>query len=55
MAVMHGLIICWESGYKRINCLSDSLQVVNLIRSGVSPHHRFANEIFSIRQLRPRD
>jgi hypothetical protein len=55
MVVLHGLTVCWENRYKRINCLSDSLQVVNLIRSGVSPHHRFANEIFSIRQLRPRD
>jgi ribonuclease HI len=55
MAVMHGLTICWESGYRRINCLSDSLQAVNLIRSGVSLHHRFANEVFSIRQLLTRD
>jgi ribonuclease HI len=55
MAVLHGLTICWENGYRKINCLSDSLQAVNLIRSGVSPHHRFANEILSIRQLITRD
>ncbi|PNY08513.1 ribonuclease H [Trifolium pratense] len=33
----------------------DSLQSVNLIREGVSAHHRFANEVFSIRQLLTRD
>ncbi|GAU24479.1 hypothetical protein TSUD_319560 [Trifolium subterraneum] len=55
MVVLHGLTICWENGYRKINCLSNSLQLVNLIRSGVSLHHRFANEILSIRRLITRD
>ncbi|XP_045822427.1 uncharacterized protein LOC123915340 [Trifolium pratense] len=55
MAVLHGLHICWESGFRRVTCYSDSLQLVNLIRDGVSAHHRFANEVFSIRQLLARD
>ncbi|XP_045831415.1 uncharacterized protein LOC123922770 [Trifolium pratense] len=55
MAVLHGLQICWENGFRRIICFSDSLQAVNLIREGVSAHHRFANEIFSIRQLVDKD
>ncbi|GAU47359.1 hypothetical protein TSUD_403620 [Trifolium subterraneum] len=28
MAVLHGLTICWENGYRKINCLSDSLQLI---------------------------
>jgi ribonuclease HI len=55
MAMLHGLQICWESGYRRISCFSDSLQAFNLIRDGVSAHHRFANEVFSICQLLDRN
>jgi ribonuclease HI len=55
MAILHGLQICWESGYRRISCFSDSLQAVNLIWDGVSAHHRFANEVVSIRQLLDRN
>jgi hypothetical protein len=55
VVVLHGLTICWENEYRRINCLSDSLQAVNLIRSGVSPHRRFANEVFIICQILTRD
>jgi ribonuclease HI len=51
MAVLHGLQICWESGFRRITYFSDSFQIVNLIREGVSAHYRFANEVLSIRQL----
>jgi hypothetical protein len=49
MDMLHGLQICWENGYRRISCFSNSLQAVNLIRDDVSAHHRFANEVFSIR------
>jgi ribonuclease HI len=51
MAVLHGLQLCWDNGYRKVICFSDSLQSVNLIRDGVSPHHRFANEIQCIRNL----
>ncbi|GAU31044.1 hypothetical protein TSUD_214800 [Trifolium subterraneum] len=30
MVVLHGLTICWENGYRKINCLSDSLQLITL-------------------------
>ncbi|GAU39987.1 hypothetical protein TSUD_211080 [Trifolium subterraneum] len=55
MAVLHGLQICWESGFRRITCFSDSLQTVNLIRDGVSTHHRSSNEVFIIHQLLAND
>jgi hypothetical protein len=51
MAVLYGLQLCWDSGYRKVICFSDSLQMVNLIRDGVSTHHRFANEIHSICSL----
>jgi ribonuclease HI len=53
MAVLYGLQLCWDSGYRKVICFSDSLQLVNLIRDGVSTHHRFANEIQCIRNLLP--
>jgi hypothetical protein len=53
--VLQGLQLCWENGFKHIVCFSDSLQVVTLIKIGVSPHHRFANEIHSIQLLLSRD
>ncbi|KAK2415253.1 hypothetical protein QL285_037750 [Trifolium repens] len=36
-------------------CYSDSLQTVSLIRDDVFVHHRFENEVVSIRQLLARD
>ncbi|PNX67223.1 hypothetical protein L195_g055513, partial [Trifolium pratense] len=29
--------------------------IINLIREGVSTHHRFANEVYNIQQLLARD
>jgi ribonuclease HI len=55
MAILHGLELCWSNGYRKITCYSDSLQVVSLIKNGVSPHHRFANEIHQVRQLLNKD
>ncbi|XP_045797645.1 uncharacterized protein LOC123891799 [Trifolium pratense] len=55
MAMLHGLELCWEKGFKHVICLSDSLQTVTLVKNGTSPHHKFANEVFSIRQLLDRD
>jgi ribonuclease HI len=54
MAVLHGLDLCWNKGYKKVVCYSDSLMAVNLINNGVFPFHSFANEINKIRQLRSR-
>ncbi|GAU48983.1 hypothetical protein TSUD_245740 [Trifolium subterraneum] len=55
MAILHGLHLCWNNGYRSIVCYSDSLQAVSLIKDGVSHFHTFANEIHPIRQLLRRD
>jgi ribonuclease HI len=55
MAIFHGLQFCWDSGYRKVICFSDSLQSVHLIRDGVSAHHRFANEIHNFRNLLGKD
>jgi ribonuclease HI len=51
MAILLGLQLCWDSSYHKVISFSDSLQSVNFIRDGASNHHRFANEIHSIRSL----
>jgi ribonuclease HI len=55
MAMLHGLELCWDKGFKQVICLSDSLQTVTVVKEGVPPYHKFANEITSIHQLLPRD
>jgi hypothetical protein len=55
MAIWHGLKLCWESGYRKVLCCSDTLLAVNLIKQGVATHHRFANEVHSIRQMLDND
>jgi ribonuclease HI len=55
MAILHGLELCWENGFRNVTCYSDSLQAVTLIKTGVSHHHHFANEIQRVRQLLSKD
>jgi ribonuclease HI len=54
-AILQGLQLCWESGFRKVICFSDSLQSVSLIREGVSVYHRFANEIHHIRNMLNRE
>ncbi|XP_045810552.1 uncharacterized protein LOC123904995 [Trifolium pratense] len=55
MVMLHGLELCWDKRFKHVICFLDSLQTVTLVKNGVSPHHKFANEFFSIHQLLDRD
>jgi ribonuclease HI len=32
MVVLHGLQICWDKGFRRIACFSDSLHLFSLMR-----------------------
>jgi ribonuclease HI len=54
MAILHGLEVRWNKGFRNVVCFSDSLQVVTLIKEGVLPFHSFANELQKIVQLRRR-
>ncbi|XP_045831496.1 uncharacterized protein LOC123922867 [Trifolium pratense] len=55
MAIWQELKLCWENGYRKVLCCSDSLLAVNLIKQGVTSHHRFANEIHIIRRMLEND
>jgi ribonuclease HI len=54
MAILHGLEVCWNKGFRNVVCFSDSLQAVTLVKEGVSLFHSFANELQKICQLRSR-
>lgn len=51
MAIWHGFKLCWDRGYRKVLCCSDSLLSVKFINEGVSTHHRLANEILRIQKL----
>jgi ribonuclease HI len=51
LAILNGLKLCWDRGFRKVLCCSDSLLSVNLIKHGLTVHHRFANEISCIRKL----
>jgi len=42
-AFMIGIKLCWEAGYKKLVCFSDSLHVVHLVSKEVSMLHHYAN------------
>ena len=42
-ALMIGIKLCWEAGYKNLVCFSDSLHVVQLVSKEVSRLHHYAN------------
>jgi len=42
-ALMIGIKLCWEAGYKKLACFSDSLHVVHLLSKEVSRLHHYAN------------
>jgi len=41
--LMIGIKLCWEAGYKKLVCFSDSLHVVQLLSKKVSRLHHYAN------------
>lgn len=55
LALLRGLSLCWDAGYRSIVCYSNSLVTVKLVSDGVHLHHREANEVKMIQQLMSRD
>lgn len=48
MAILHGLSLCWNGGYKDVVYISDSLVAVNCVLKCVLVHHMYSNEIEAI-------
>ncbi|KAJ1427543.1 Ribonuclease H domain [Sesbania bispinosa] len=50
-AIYYGLKLCWEKGYRFINCFSDSLLAVNLIKEPPGIHDKYATLLAAIHGL----
>lgn len=55
MALFQGVPLCWELGYRKVNCYLDSLHTMKLIEEGDQNFHRFGNEIALIRSMLSRN
>ncbi|XP_014629713.1 uncharacterized protein [Glycine max] len=44
-ALFHGLSLTWNSGYKSVECDSDSLLALQLVAKGVTTYHPYASII----------
>ncbi|KAK7405879.1 hypothetical protein VNO78_07491 [Psophocarpus tetragonolobus] len=51
IGLLQGLQLCWQKGYHKVFCYSDSSWVVNMMQKEVQPFHLFANEVTIVRQL----
>ncbi|KAJ1380632.1 Ribonuclease H domain [Sesbania bispinosa] len=48
LAILHGLKIAWDRGYKWVACYSDSQLALSLVNNHVAPCHRYATIITKI-------
>lgn len=55
MALFLGISLCWELGFRKVMCFTDSLNVLKLIEDGDHNFHSFGNEIALIRGMLRRD
>lgn len=55
VALLRGIKLCREAGYKVVVCYFDSMNTTKMVREGVAIHHREANEIQLIRNCLSRD
>lgn len=55
LGLLHGISICWDMGFIKIICYSDSQYVIDLINKGNQDFHRFGNEVAIIRSYIKRD
>nr|KYP61721.1 Putative ribonuclease H protein At1g65750 family [Cajanus cajan] len=51
LALLHGLHLCWDKGFRKIVCYSDSTLVVSLLQGPILMFHRYGNQLMEIHQL----
>ena len=45
LAILHGLSLAWELGYRKIICETDSLEVFNLVTAASTPSRHSCHQI----------
>jgi len=54
-ALLTGIKLCWEAGYRKLMCFSDSLHVVQLVMKDISRFHHYANLLELIQNYLAKD
>ncbi|KAK7269582.1 hypothetical protein RIF29_22314 [Crotalaria pallida] len=55
LAVLHGLKLAWSRGFRSIECRTDRMEVLNLLKGGFNHFHLYASIIASIVDVVRRD
>ncbi|XP_057455945.1 uncharacterized protein LOC130747118 [Lotus japonicus] len=50
-AILHGLTLCWDHGFREIDLFSDSLLALGLITKVLPPFHRYGSVIGRVKAL----
>lgn len=51
LAIFHGLALAWDCNFRVIDCQSNSLEAVSLVKTSPSPRHEFATLIWDINDM----
>ena len=54
-ALLVGIRLCWQAGYRQVMCFSNSLHVVQLVIEGTSQFHHYSNELEIIKDFMAKD
>lgn len=49
------MVWCWNSGYKKLLCVSNSRTMVDLVQKGVNVFYKYENLIWHMKQLLRKD
>lgn len=49
MALYHGVKLCWDVGFRKVFCFSDSSLVIQLVQQGVSEFHHYNSVVSRIK------
>lgn len=55
VALLRGIMLCWEAGYRAVVCYTDSLNMVKMVTDRVPIYHREANKLQLIKACLARD
>jgi len=54
-ALLIGIKLCWQAGFKKVICYSDSLHVVKLVTMETHRYHHYANMVEIIKDYMKKD
>lgn len=55
MGLLKGMLLCWEEGYRKVQCFTDSLETIRLLNEANTLYHLYGNEVALLRKLLQRN